>query len=544
MHVYPHSTLPLMPKILISALNEEKYALKSGETVDPANLCKSDFCQKLSQENKAFLAQQVSTAVQKICYGRTRKAPWSLNSLNVDQSVNLSDLDLTDRALVSLQKHDYFSSKGNWRKASIGEMIGPKENHRIGARLLLAVLLAIESIEDLKNNPQAIKINTVFESVIQKFIRGQIHSSRVAEIYTKANGWDCEPKKTLNEIAGELGITHERARQLNVIAQQAIDKSSDDYELTNKLAILVKQLSNNSPMQSDAAQSMLSANGYINENTSMESVKNGLIACKFNGKFDIEIIDGQEFIVFGVQAAIIRKSRQIIRKALRSTGIIEVKPMEDQIYKTLTSMNFNIHDVQNMRHHIKNSISSMPGWSYLDYERKWATVTLGTDGQELYPRGPAAKIAKMAWYFNGVNLSLAKSVLDLQDQHWPSKILTSLCLRMGLTVKPTENDWLISTSDFMSKKVKHMLDGTAEIQMVEILQKKGGYSTRNAFIEECEKQGVHRSTIFACLKTASLFVCLDKETIVLSTNPEVINSAQKSMVKKLEMLSQNEQNPE
>lgn len=507
MQVYPHPELPLVPEILRPAF-EGQVLILSGKKVAIDRLTNVEFCKKLTTQERSDLAGFASSIVQKICYGRVKRKPWMSNRVNIDNDCRLTDLKFTNRALVSLQGHELFRLSSNWRTASIEEIVGPKGNHQIGARLLLAFLLAAQfhvvtegdGGEDSAND----KLITL-ESELQRFVQNTIHSPRTAHIFLETHGWSGRGLQTLSVLSKEMSITHERARQIGVTAIAAMSRvvaqPGELPILRNALEIFLEI----EPCLLSVASEKLVDCGFTNGYFDAAEVISAAERFQVPISLKVTSLDGQLFLIRQTESFHLASLRQMARKSLRTSGILRMSDLDQKCREHFERTRSKLSKQQEAKIKLM-ALNSTPGWSFLDAEQEWATITLGTDGEELQPRGPVARIARLAAYFGGVKLSLAQEVLNLHGVNWPSKILLALCLRIGLNVSPLRNDWKIEANGHLLSQLNESLMATTEFKMGEILKAQGGVMSRANFIHNCERQGVHRSTVLACLKAASIFM--------------------------------------
>lgn len=503
MHVYPHPGLPLLPRLLVPALADQIIQIEGVAAPTPLNLSKREFCSQLTSDQHRAAAESISSLVQKVCYGRVRQKSWSAARINVPTTLRLGDLNLTDRAQVSLQHHEFFSNDSQWRTASIDEIIGPRGEHRIGARLMLALLLAAEHANEQHSTDRPSV--AALEDEIEQAVRAVIHSPRTANIYLEMNGWTGVGVRGLNDIAESLQITHERARQIGVAGAASMLASKTDPQAMPILGSALKVIADIAPCLVDHANAVLRAKKFARGEIDVAALLQAAERFGFGAEYTLTRVDGQDFVANTQESIHLAGARHVTRKALRASGILSVEELLNRCDEAALRITPQL-TAERVRRLTEAALFTMPGWSFLDSDRSWATVTLGTDGEELHPRGPVARIARMAHFFRGIALSTAQNVLSHQDQHWPPEILVALCLRMGLTVRPMQADWWIEARDEVASRVENAMNSTAELDMALMLREAGGSLTRAETMERAEARGIHRSTALACMKTASLFI--------------------------------------
>lgn len=514
MHVYPHPELALIPKLLLPVFEGQRLYV-GRKMLTPDQLANVRFCAMLGSDDRANLAMQVSAVVQKICYGRIKKKEWLSACVNVPGHLRLAELTFTDRALVSLQANRYFNHDGPWRSAPVSEIIGPRDHHQIGARLLLAFLLAAESAPSPDAKSAVSALDLTIEVELQRFVQKTIHSPRSSKIYLDAHGWGGRGEITIKKLAQDLSITHERARQIGVMAQNAMNDVEAASEELTVLRNCLRDMRMLSPCLVSHTDEMILEKRYTAGELDTQCTIAAGQRFGLNNELKIILLDGQCFVVNQAESFHLSALRQIARRLLRAHGIIKMDELnqkcEEYFERSKTELD------QKQREALKlNAFTVMPGWSFLDSEKEWAIVTLGADGEELRPRGPVARIARLAAYFSGIKLYQAERVLGMHDVRWPSKILLALCLKIGLRVAPLENDWLIEAVGEQLVQLKKSLAATTEFEMAEILRVCGGQLAKPDFIRLCERQNIHRSTVLACLKTASVFLECERGNYCLS----------------------------
>lgn len=549
MHVYPHPELPLLPKLLLPALDgQEVVDLAGMASPAPArSFTRLEFCQALTPVQHEQAAEIISALVQKICFGRTRRDAWAAQKIAVASGVQLCDLILTDRAQVSLQKHAFFAADGPWRNASVGEIIGPRISrprpspsddeqdealrtlqaesdadtieetgraHRIGARLLMAFLLAAEKA---MSDGAAVR-HTVCASIEQELaqaVRSVIHSHRTAAIYLDMKGWSGKGPRTLTQIAQAWNMTHERARQIGLSAVSAMAAAAPARHTMPLLKQAIKAIRTAAPCSVDEASNALYEEHVCDPDFTVASLLQAAERFGIESTLTIHRVDGQDFVVERSEARHLVSARHTTRKLLRTSAILSVTKLMTDCMNQIARADQRL-DPARIQRLVECSLHHMPGWSFLDTDRRWATVTVTTDGEDLHLRGPVARIARMALFYGGISLGTAQQVLQRLHQAWPADILLALCLRMGLTVRPRESDWWIEARGELAQRVQQAMKATTEYDMAVLLRSAGGQLSRSEMMERCEKAGIHRSTTLASLKSASLFV-LDSSQCKLAT---------------------------
>lgn len=518
MHVYPHPALPLLPKLLVPALSTVRVHVKGvGETL-PQRCADAANCQAMDADLRQSTAETISALVQKVIYGRQRDRVWSEVALNVPSHLRLTDLKLTDRALVSLQSKEFFANDGLWRSATLEEVIGQRGSHRIGARLLLAFLLAAEEAELGREHPQP-KPARGIEGELSRLVRGVIHSGRTAAIYLDMNGWGGRGQRGLTEIASAMSMTHERARQIGAAGTIAMHKVTPGAVQLPVLSKALEMLASIAPCPLGKADELVQRARATHGEFTASAVIGAGECFGVPHAVLIDRVEGQPFLLKAGQKRLLTAIRHAARKFLRADGILEISSFLDYCQGLLGRADPNL-DATHRAHLIDVALKTMPGWSYLDTDRQWATVTQGANGEDLHPRGPAARMGRLAVFFGGVNLEDAQAALRQRQIDWPPQILLALCMRSGLTVRPEAQDWRIQAQGEVASRIETALHATAEYQIAELLAQSTRTLDRTELIAQGERIGLHRSTVQACLKSASLFHLDQAGTCRLATNDQ------------------------
>lgn len=522
MHVYPHEQLALLPSILLPVVSD--FSIDVGGRAEPiARFTEMCFCASLSSQERAQAAHSISAIVQKVCYGRVRRPSWSEKCVDVPSHLRLGDLILTDRALVSLQRHEFFRNDGPWRSCTVNQLMGERGAHRFGSRLLLAFLLAAQAASTVATQGMPDQQSMTLEHEIEQLVRTRIHSPRTASVYLDMHGWGGRGRLGLAQIAVDVGLTHERVRQIGVAGEAAM---ADLVQARDALPTVVKALEllgSMAPCLENVATEVLRARGLTQGDFASSDLLSAAARFGIRHGLCIAKLDSQEFVARDCDVRAMAECRHIVRRALRSNGILEVDSIRSEALRVIAElplregeMGRKIRGRTEAERLVDVAISTMAGWSYLDHDRQWATVVLGSDGEELHPRGPVARIARMAVYFGGVRLAHATKVLAHHGIEWPPQILLALCLRTGLKLSPLADDWLIEAHGNVAQRVARALSATTELVIAQLLKNNGGTMERALLVTACERAQIHRSTVMACLKTASLYLCHDDGQCELS----------------------------
>lgn len=506
--VYPHDDLPLFPLALIAAFDADHLTADNGKKYPLAALTDLAFCRSLSADDHKEASLLINKMVQKVCYGRLDKYNWGKATLNLPTSISISDLKLTNRALVSLQNIALFGQHGAWRTAKVEDIIGGRANHLIGARLMLALLLAVEDFHRDQNSylsqkSSLVKVATTLEEQISALVREVIHSPRTLEIFLDINGWGLNGRRDLHSIALSMSITHERARQIRLIGDTAFKQSRFDHGRMNIIRAAKDRISSLCPMLESEANETLEAEGFTKCGFSVESL---MLACKhFGVQSDLICItqDGQRIICKEEHESEIKLIRKLIRQKIRELGLIDVEDLKQQVIQRLLTEKSTVTQ-ETTRQVFSFSCYNMPGWVFLDAEEKWGMITIGSHGEELLPRGVVTKVARMAYYYNGINVSVAQQIFLRRNLLWPPEILISLCLRSGIKVKPIHGDWWIENKGEVVATAGQFLEKTAEYKIAELLKQHTDGVKRQDLVVIGEQFGLNKSTIFAVIRNSSL----------------------------------------
>lgn len=502
MHIYPHIELALLPQVLIPLLPKHCVILGDGTCIDADQLADAAFCRSLSDQDRQNAAACINTMMHRLCYGRQKKGDWASRRFQVPQGIHLSDLKLTNRVLVSLQCHPLFSADGAWRTTTPNEIMGAPASRPVGARLMLALLLAVEDARISKDTPLAPIGNLCDE--LRDRVGGIIYAVRTAHIYLTINGWSGMGPGRLKDVAARHGLTHERTRQIYVAGQQLMQRSCVNNKPMPYLSAAAAEMERRAPFLIGHDTAYLDPSNAVNERF---SVRDLICAC---GKFgvpigvSIHLINDQSFLLLPGQAAFIIAARSLVRKLLRSEGVLNVVILKEKLLALLPESILSI-DSPSFSSLFEASIVSMKGWSYLDYECQWATVTIGTAGERLNPRGLVTRIAKMAAYFNGIDLWVACQDLSRQSIDFPPQVILGICRRSGLDIQPGPADWRISVGRHLHQSINKNLVDSVEYEMANILVDARKSLSPKAFLTHCCAAGVTRATALVKMKSSCLF---------------------------------------
>lgn len=214
--IYPHPNLPLLPKRLLSLIKEPSIHIEGVGDVDFTYLTNTNL-NDIEESSKKPLIDSITSLIINIFFGKD-KDKLSKITLNLPLQTKISDLKLNERARAALCDQEFFKPQGPWRTCSL-----MKEHHglipKVGPRLLLALLIAAEDIQDdfCSNS-----ISKNLESELKNIVLDVLHSKKNTAVFLKAHGWEGKGIKPLSVIADELCLTHERVRQIVRNAEESM----------------------------------------------------------------------------------------------------------------------------------------------------------------------------------------------------------------------------------------------------------------------------------------------------------------------------------
>lgn len=496
MYLYPQPTLPFLPRVLLPFLTERKVVVQGKRL--PATAFTQWTPATFDAEAIPAITEQIAHMVQKLIVARRHEAQLRDTPMRVPADVQINDLRLTDRAKVSLQGRRFFGATGPWRSASLYDVA---QEHAIGARLFLALLVAIEAAQPA-TTPAAIvcapQPPPKLEAELEQFVRSCVFSTRSADIYLRITGWDGRGGESLQQVASAYKITTERVRQIYSLAVDSVERQLATAPALPRLREAVQLLTRAAPASFAEAADLLrrrrvSAQAF-DPGGVLAAAKSVGVAhdLEWGGKND------SRHLLRARQWSAFERARHAAMRLLRRHGVVTTGMLASE----LTAQAVGRVMAQRLA---ALALRTTPGTAALGDEDDW-----WWQPDSAHAHGVAARLIKLIEYSTGwmpigeLAVALGKPGSN-GSAILPEPVLTRLCRELNFYVNAQGS---VRCGARRSKERES--EQRNDVLMATILREHGGMVPRQRFQRLCLDRGINRFTFAANLRTSPL-IALDAD---------------------------------
>lgn len=347
----------------------------------------------------------------------------------------------------------------------------------------------------------------LFEVIHTAFAKpSKAGTERNAKAIARRYGWDGRGGSTLEEIAGEFGLSRERIRQICEPIEAALKSLEQQRLFAPVLQRALDFIAAQAPLTTEAMAMQLANSGLAK---SALPIKMLLHLAKSLGcvtSVSIELINGQSFVVRSAtdiatitammaqdlkQSAVISLARKLIRRQGAATveALVAQLNAPQGANETGTASRFDLDfTVQ--------ALTSQADFAWLDPVPGWFWFAKS-------PRnGLLAQIEKVLAAAERIQVADLRRALARtyrrDDSALPQQVLLELCRQFPSCQVAGETIAAAASADLWSAL------SPTEQSMVRILKEQGPLMQRAAFEERCLKLNVPRATFYMYLDTSSV----------------------------------------
>ena len=503
--VYPQQGQPLLPDIL-KPLVGDKYVSCPWLGGEIVSLGKVDQL-SLTEAQRVAIAPAIVNKVQLMMRSRRLTPALKKTRISVPQHIQPSQLEMDDRALFFFRARKFFDADAKWRSASIEMLCGL---HTIGAKYLIAFLLAVEQLRTHKPDADKSEKHLFLEDELASATHGAVLAKRASEVFLVASGWNGDGPKKLEDVAKAAHVTRERIRQLVKDASTALIGAVSRLPSRN-LRRAVSVVEAMAPCLAEDASKKLLAQRISRSRFDISGLLHAAELYRIKHSLQLFTVSGQRVVMSAEHKAYIELAQAIARKAGSRIGIVSVALLREEIERLgKESVRGRGHRLLcGLQPHAVNrlakcapinllAISLMPDISWLDRKLGWFWFP------DLKKRnGALSRIRKVVAYSKEVDMAAVQGALQAftpsaapLPTRVPKRVLAQFCREAGFDV----DEEVVRITDRAGARIKSI-----EEKMADVLMAAGGELRKAKFAKLCVDAKIKIHTFFVYLKTSPLF---------------------------------------